>query len=149
MGDYRYKMIRGIDFYEKCFSIIKQQPNVDIRYGDLQFVHQEGTQSRMFIDNVELLIADAVVFNSISCNPRSDKNTLKLMQHFKGWIIETNDKVFDTSAGTLMDFRVHQNHGTSFVYVMPLAANRALVEYTLFTEQLLAANEYDGSSVII
>ncbi len=42
-----------------------------------------------------------------------------------------------------MDFRVPQQHGTTFVYVMPFAANRALVEYTLFSENLLPQEEYD------
>ncbi len=43
---------------------------------------------------------------------------------------------------TLMDFRVAQNNGTTFVYVLPLSANKALVEYTLFSEKLLDKNEY-------
>src|SRR5450432_4886668 len=30
MGDYSYKMIRGIDFYDKCFSVIKPLENIDI-----------------------------------------------------------------------------------------------------------------------
>jgi lycopene beta-cyclase len=42
-----------------------------------------------------------------------------------------------------MDFRVDQSNGTTFVYVMPFAANRALVEYTLFTKDLLKQEQYD------
>jgi lycopene beta-cyclase len=42
-----------------------------------------------------------------------------------------------------MDFRIHQLHGTSFVYVLPLSPSRALIEYTLFTPQLLSPEQYD------
>ena len=37
IGSYQYKMIRGIDFYEKCFSVIKVQKNIDIEYGEIFF----------------------------------------------------------------------------------------------------------------
>ena len=42
-----------------------------------------------------------------------------------------------------MDFRVHQRHGTSFVYVLPTSESRALVEYTLFTPHVLETQQYD------
>ena len=42
-----------------------------------------------------------------------------------------------------MDFRTDQRFGTTFVYVMPFSSHRALVEYTLFTENLLRPDEYD------
>jgi lycopene beta-cyclase len=40
---------------------------------------------------------------------------------------------------------VSQQHGASFVYVMPLSATKALVEYTLFTGSLLQQDEYDAA----
>ena len=42
-----------------------------------------------------------------------------------------------------MDFRVDQSMGQLFVYVLPVAGDKALVEYTLFTQQLLQPQEYD------
>ena len=42
-----------------------------------------------------------------------------------------------------MDFRVSQQPGTTFVYVMPFSATKALVEYTLFTGKLLDPLQYD------
>jgi lycopene beta-cyclase len=42
-----------------------------------------------------------------------------------------------------MDFRVSQKNGTTFVYVLPVSPNSALVEYTLFTSKLLEKQEYD------
>ena len=42
-----------------------------------------------------------------------------------------------------MDFRVSQSEGTTFIYVLPLSKNKALVEYTLFTADLLSAEQYN------
>jgi lycopene beta-cyclase len=42
-----------------------------------------------------------------------------------------------------MDFTTGQQAGTTFFYVMPLSTTRALVEYTLFTEQLLEQQAYE------
>jgi lycopene beta-cyclase len=141
MGDYHYKMIRGIDFYEFCFARIKQQPNIEIKYGELKFV-ENSHLTRIYIDDTELKVGSATVFNSISRKEQSTRKTIRLLQHFKGWIIETPHNAFDPGAATLMDFRPQQNHGTTFVYVLPLAPNRALVEYTLFTGSLLEQHEY-------
>jgi lycopene beta-cyclase len=38
---------------------------------------------------------------------------------------------------------VSRENGTAFVYMLPVAKNRALVEYTLITEQLLQQHQYD------
>ncbi|NDA64318.1 MAG: lycopene cyclase, partial [Chitinophagia bacterium] len=52
-----------------------------------------------------------------------------LLQHFKGWMIETSEDCFDPDKATFMDFRVSQQSGTTFVYVLPVTNRRALVEY--------------------
>ncbi|MBL0134230.1 MAG: hypothetical protein IPP79_09555 [Chitinophagaceae bacterium] len=43
----------------------------------------------------------------------------------------------------MMDFRIHQTPGASFVYVLPLSADSALIEYTLFTATLLEKKVYN------
>jgi lycopene beta-cyclase len=42
-----------------------------------------------------------------------------------------------------MDFRVRQDAGTTFIYVLPLSEKIALVEYTLFTASLLTPEQYN------
>jgi len=66
-----------------------------------------------------------------------------LLQHFKGWVCETKEPSFNPGQATLMDFRVSQKHGTTFGYVLPVSANRALIEYTLFTKNLLEPDQYN------
>ena len=50
--------------------------------------------------------------------------------------------MFDPAVATLMDFRIEQAGGTRFVYVLPLDARRALVEFTIFSRALLPRRDY-------
>jgi lycopene beta-cyclase len=145
MGDYRYKMIRGIDFYDKCFSVINLLENIDIRYGEISF-EQDNELTAIKINN-ELLERNkkTIVFNSLYFPFTKQKGKFYLLQHFKGWIVETIPGFFEAGNATLMDFRVNQNHGTTFVYVLPLSSTKALIEYTLFSENLLPVAEYDNN----
>lgn len=139
---YRYKMIRSEDFYRHCFAIIEQYPNVTISYGEVKAIHNEDDGAALQLQD-EWIRAD-YIFNSILFEkPVLQKGQYYLLQHFKGWTIETTEPVFNPAEATLMDFRVSQEYGTAFVYVMPFSPTSALVEYTLFTESLLEPDQYD------
>lgn len=142
VSPYHYKMIRGVDFYAYCFGEIAKYPQVDKLFGDVKEVAEKNGRKALLIDNNELDLGDAIVFNSILKEKKSKKD-LVLLQHFKGWVIETDKSVFDPRQATLMDFRIDQRHGTSFVYVLPFTEQAALVEYTLFTPSLLKDEQYD------
>lgn len=137
---YKYKMIRGEDFHRYCMEIIDQFSNVEIVLSEIEKIDEVNAS----ITIGEKAYKADYIFNSIVFKPPVlKKNEHMLLQHFKGWFIETETAVFDPAAATLMDFRVSQEHGTSFVYVMPFNEKRALVEYTLFTGELLPSSAYD------
>ena len=142
IAPYRYKMIRGIDFYNYCFELINPQQNIKIKYGVVHDLCSNDNETSLHVDN-EKFTAD-YIFNSIVFEKPAVKQTeFYLLQHFKGWIIQTNKPFFAEQEATLMDFRVSQLQGTAFVYVMPFSPDRALVEYTMFSPQLLEQPEYD------
>jgi lycopene beta-cyclase len=141
---YQYKMIRGIDFYRYCFDKINNHPGIDRIFGDIELTTRKDVKPSLQVNGESVDIGKALVFNSIYKDPATEKKGIHFLQHFKGWIIDTGNKKFDSSKATLMDFRVHQKHGASFVYVLPLSENRLLVEYTLFTAKLLRNEEYDA-----
>ena len=144
IGSYEYKMIRGIDFYEKCFSAIKVEKNIDIEYGEIFLEETKNKSPLIKINNSPLAVnTNTIVFNSIFLPPKQKKDKFYLLQHFKGWIVETTENFFNENQATLMDFRVSQSEATTFVYVLPLSSKKALVEFTLFSENLLAAQDYD------
>lgn len=147
ISPYEYKMIRGIDFYNYCFSEIERNRNIDILYGKIGSIICDREGISIEIDNVTQRFEHATLFNSFFREQEPDsinsKKDINLLQHFKGWIIETPHAVFDPGKATFMDFRVDQARGTTFAYVLPFSETRALVEYTLFTKDILKYEEYD------
>jgi len=142
LAPYQYKMIRGIDFYNHCQSAIENQSSVDVV--NEKVVSIENDSGGVLVKTVGGSYHGKYVFNSILFQqPEKQANRIYLLQHFKGWIIETEQPVFKPAEATLMDFRVDQTHGTTFVYVMPFSETKALVEYTLFTASILDDAEYD------
>jgi lycopene beta-cyclase len=142
LAPYSYKLIRGIDFYKYCFETISHHPNIHITKGNVEKLHSDANETYVIADGEK--ITAQYIFNSILFErPALRKKDYYLLQHFKGWVIETPDPVFDPTKATLMDFRVNQEQGTTFVYVMPFSATRALVEYTLFTKQLINEHLYE------
>jgi lycopene beta-cyclase len=147
LAPYEYKMIRGIDLFSSVLREAKQRSNIDILTEDVHSVFSNETYA--VVKTKEKEFHAGYVFNSIFFNDWKQealrkKNVYVLLQHFKGWIIETSQNVFDERIATFMDFRISQQRGTAFVYVLPISKNKALIEYTLFTEEVLAQQEYDA-----
>lgn len=139
---YNYKLVRGIDFYNYCFGIINSSANVTVKYGHVERCISNGSSTRVIFNGEK--IAAEYIFNSILFSTPKADDEYWLLQHFKGWLIKTAEPAFDTGEATLMDFRVPQQYGTTFVYVMPFSETEALVEYTLFSKNLLQDQEYNA-----
>lgn len=77
--------------------------------------------------------------------PKQPQRYHYLLQHFKGWVVETDHDTFDPDCPVFFDFRTPQEGLMRFVYVLPFSPRRALVEYTLFSADLLAHHEYDAA----
>jgi lycopene beta-cyclase len=140
---YHYKMIQGLDLYKFIFNEISNQQNIHflqekvVDFSDLGNHCLVKTEQKGFTCNK--------VFNSIF-NPTlvtSQKKYPLLQQHFIGWFIKSKEFVFDENAATFMDFSVNQKGNTRFMYVLPTSKNEALIEYTLFSKDLLSKKEYE------
>ncbi|MFP4643871.1 MAG: lycopene cyclase family protein [Spirochaetales bacterium] len=66
-----------------------------------------------------------------------------LKQHFLGRVIRAPYDIFEADRATMFDFRTAQDGVMRFVYTMPANPREALVEYTLFSHDLLSPAEYD------
>ncbi|RYZ19284.1 MAG: lycopene cyclase [Chitinophagaceae bacterium] len=144
IAPYQYKLIRGADFYRHCREAAARYPNIEFRQARIDSVfssEEEGTGGRIGGETIRA----QYVFNSLYEKPAPKPGTHWLLQHFKGRLIETAAPAFNQGRATLMDFRVDQAAGTSFVYVLPFSERQALVEYTLFTKTLLAPAAYDAA----
>ncbi len=139
---YQYKMIRGIDFYRHCFSVIEQHANITIHYGSVESVESDTNGAWLNL-NAELIHA-SYIFNSIlPLQWHAKPSDIFLQQHFEGWVIETAADAFDESVAVLMDFNVDQQYGTAFIYIMPFSKKNALIEFTFFSESVLSPHIYE------
>ena len=156
MPAYRYKMIRGIDFYNFVRQALSAYPHVDFLQGKVERIEDGDQQASVLVDGQRY--AGTWVFDSLfnwnafqpdqvhypEMRPRSTlRGTLHvsraegkyhyLKQQFKGWEIETPEQAFNPQAATFLDFRMSQEQGTHFFYVLPFSEQHALVESVLCT----------------
>ncbi|MBX9733378.1 MAG: hypothetical protein K2X37_04905 [Chitinophagaceae bacterium] len=144
ISPYQYKMIRSKDFYDYTDEILIGNDHVIILKGIVENLYTENQRAYAIIDG-ETYSAD-YIFSSIPQVQTKKRACYQyLIQHFLGWVIETENPIFHPECATLMDFNTSQEVGTSFVYVLPLTSKLALVEYTVFSEQELAAEGYTGA----
>jgi lycopene beta-cyclase len=85
----------------------------------------------------------AAYSNSLQAGTSSNNKAPFLWQHFKGRVVQFDTPVFNKSIAKLMDFNVPQQGATAFMYQLPLNEREALVEYTIFSENVLSIAEYD------
>jgi lycopene beta-cyclase len=159
IAPYHYHMVRGLDFYNWAKAEIAQAPHIqrvtasihsiDAASGVVQT--DAGTFCAGHIFNSALTQASLLPSQSplypdppLTAIGGGHSGGVHLLQHFKGWVIETPTPRFDLSAVTFMDYRLEQHGATRFVYVLPLSPTRALVEFTVFSEALCAAEAYDA-----
>jgi lycopene beta-cyclase len=145
---YQYKMIRGIDFYTYIKSETKNHSNIEWRNEKVKSITNTGDTATVTLETETVTgdyIFNSILFKDIQTPLLESGGGYLLLQHFKGFLIQTKEPVFNPSVATFMDFRVSQEHGTTFMYVLPISTTTALVEYTLFTEKLLPEEMYEAA----
>ncbi|MEA4936143.1 MAG: lycopene cyclase family protein [Paludibacter sp.] len=141
IAPYRYKMIRGMDFYKYVHAFAAQFVNVEFRYEHIERLYVSGKVP--FIKTTSGTYSASYIFNSTKLfYPAKNVSGVPLLMHFKGWAIKTEQSGFNFLKGTLMDFNVEQHGGTAFMYMLPTRKDEALVEYTLFTPRTLNLDAY-------
>jgi lycopene beta-cyclase len=141
---YQYKMVHGLDFYNLVFDLISKQKN--IYFANQKVIEFEELGNHCIVKTDTQSYSCNKIFNSIY-NPNLLKGQTKyplLQQHFIGWFIKSKEEVFDKNTATFMDFSVEQRRNTRFMYVLPTSSTEALLEYTLFSKDLLSKEEYEN-----
>ena len=144
LSPYQYKMVRGLDFYNLVFDLISKQEN--IHFANQKVTDFSALGNHCIVKTETQNYTCNKIFNSIY-NPNLVKNQSKyplLQQHFIGWFIKSKEEVFDKNKATFMDFSVEQKGNTRFMYVLPTSSTEALLEYTLFSKDLLSKTEYEN-----
>ncbi len=162
IAPYRYNMIRGLDFYTWAKSELAKHPNVQRITANILDVDAENGiiktdsgdyqgewvfNSAKFTADGTTYVVDGAKWTSPKHQVSSEKHNSAhsfLLQHFKGWIIETPGPAFNPESVTFMDYRLEQHSQTRFIYVLPFSKTRALVEFTVFSPQLCPPETYEN-----
>ncbi|TRX57543.1 lycopene cyclase [Fulvivirga sp. M361] len=142
LDPFTYKMIHSDDFYRFAKDKIRASGIIDWVTAEVEQVNIiNGAQE---IQAQKRYLITRHTFDSrIASKFNHDTSSIKLLQHFKGWVVETDAPAFDPSAFVMMDFSLRWKDTTSFTYVLPFSATKALVEFTLFSPDLIQNEEYD------
>ncbi|HMS40306.1 MAG TPA: lycopene cyclase family protein, partial [Pyrinomonadaceae bacterium] len=110
LGEYVYKMIRAKDFYEFVFA--KLGANFTVLQAEISEIENDSVKT----DKGEFR-AKEFIFDSFTRKTYNNPKYLNLLQHFRGWVIETSENIFVETAPTIFDFRVEQKNECRFIYI--------------------------------
>jgi lycopene beta-cyclase len=146
LGRYRYKTINGLDYYRFVRGALADNPQFRFVQGSVTGLANTAAGVRATTSAGEFTARYG--FDSRPPDLAKLKQPEKhryLLQHFVGWEVETDADVFDPDTMEFMDFRGEQQREARFIYVLPYSPRKALVEYTLFSENILQKAEYEAA----
>ncbi len=143
LSPYKYKSLRGLDFYNHARDLLS---------GSAQFtwLQEEVLEVKESGNSVDVKTSSHTYSCSYVFDSRVDASFYevddaynRLLQHFKGWVIETPQPCFIEESFTMMDFRWKEAGTTSFMYVLPVSPTKALVEFTYFSPAMVEERVYE------
>jgi lycopene beta-cyclase len=112
LGSYRYRVVTGEDLRSTVRRYTDPLRHFTFHHGHVDQVVPDG----VIVDGQHLRakwVFDSVIGPEVP--PPADAHL-----SFRGWYVRSTRAAFDTETPTLFDFRAPQQHGASFVYVLPL-----------------------------
>jgi lycopene beta-cyclase len=148
LDDYTYHSIHSGEFRAAILEQLKSKPNVDLIEAPIRKL--KGGQDQAMLQTPDHDYAASYIFQSCFTPPKIKKDVphYPLIQHFLGWEVETTDPLFDPSTITLMDFDPNFSGGIAFIYILPQSSTKALVEYTIFSDQTEQKGFYEEKLTI-
>ncbi|MBC3847872.1 lycopene cyclase [Winogradskyella echinorum] len=142
LSPYSYKTIRALDFYNEAKAQLSKKKNISFILESVTSLIEKELVKVTTTDNsyTSNYVFDSRIPKEFSIK---DKGNISIIQHFKGWVIKTEKPVFDETKLTMMDYRLKDGNQTNFTYVLPFSKTEALIEFTYFTEHLVAESVYD------
>ncbi|TXS52350.1 lycopene cyclase [Streptomyces sp. t39] len=141
----RYRMLRSASFERLVHARLAASPRAHVLRATPGAVRRAGDGADVrcsAADGRELTLHARLVFDSRPLREPPPARTA-LLRHFCGWFVRTAAGRFDPAVADLMDFRVPQpSRGLAFGHVLPLASDRALVEYTQLSRAPLTPAAY-------
>lgn len=132
----RYQTVPAGAFYDRALSLIDDGPASMIALGVSAGAVSRARHGWRVETDAGALTAGILV------DTRPSRRVPRYGQFFLGREVRTSRPVFDPNVVQLMNFRPSRSGGVDFVYLLPFAADRALVEVTTFAPQPPAAQHF-------
>ncbi|MEO1413840.1 MAG: lycopene cyclase family protein [Bacteroidota bacterium] len=134
IGPFSYNFVSSLDFYQEKYEAIKKLPQIEFVYERVLALEPLPNGGKVVTDKGTYTAS--YIFNSVLFPPqRKKEREIFLKQHFYGWYIQTEQSFFNPEEMILMDFRIPQDEEVRFVYVLPVSEHKALIEFTIFSEE--------------
>ncbi|MGB0930600.1 MAG: lycopene cyclase family protein, partial [Chitinophagales bacterium] len=97
LGDWRYNRVKGIDFYNFILPQLQQQPNIDFVFGEIEEVDGNDEKAWVEVNGQKYTgdwLFDSTFSRSILENEKNEKKHHYILQHFKGYVINSSKAIF-------------------------------------------------------
>lgn len=137
VGPYSYRLIKGIDYYNFMRAKLQAAPNIHFLQGEISHLGEDAKGPWARVGD-QLYRAQWIFDSRVA--PRSETtdkaSNYFLWQHFYGWRVKMDEPSFSPQVATLMDFGQNTDGEAAFFYCLPFSSTEALVEYTVFSENV-------------
>lgn len=142
-SDYSYKTLSSSKFKAYVKKKIKKKKKFKLSKDTVLKIKEEKNNI-VVVGNKKNYNAKHVFDSRLSpiLNKKIKKHTY-LKQHFLGWVVKTNEKIFNKRSFVFMDYRIRDKNSTAFTYVLPFKKDEALIEHTYFSKNVQNHEVYE------
>ena len=138
-----YLMLPSDIFYKNIISAIKLNTKIQLVTGE-KLVDEVIKKDTWQIATSTFTATGTNVVDTRPTKTMTKKDSL-MWQSFVGYEVELDSPLFIEDQLVLMDFDPSFKEGLAFVYCLPTSKTRALIEYTVFSEELFVAEQLTAS----
>lgn len=135
-SQHRYLMLESQHFYEMAMTQIGSNPHIQLKLGQEVLLAPIKTEQGW---QVKTQLSEFTATRVVDTRPpkKIHHDDSVLWQSFVGYEIQTQADYFSPEKLVLMDFDPAFKNGLAFIYILPTTPKKALIEYTIFSENII------------
>jgi lycopene beta-cyclase len=133
-------MLESHHFYENALGLIGSNANIQLMLGQEVRLAPIKTEHGWYIKTGNLELTATQVLDTRPPKKVSHNDSV-LWQSFVGYEVQTESDCFSPEQMVLMAFDHSFKSGLAFTYILPTTEKKALIEYTVFSENRMSEEE--------